>query len=141
MSLKLNKYIIITIALIIIAVAFVIVVLTGLNNEENITIPKNEHYYDIETAKKVIKEYGYDIGSDIKIESQDGTFYYKVNIVPQKYDFLNITGTLEFTAQYSSELEEWKTNIIPNVDYEWKLSGRWYAETQNYVKSILSSYL
>ena len=117
------------------AIAIIVMVFTLIESKdtEDIDIPNNEHFYDISTAKKVIREdYGYDVDTDIEVVSENGAFYYRANIVTQKYDFLTITGHLEFTAEYSPELEEWKTSIkAPHVEYDWHLSGKWYAKTQS----------
>lgn len=105
---------------------------------------KNGNYYTVEQAQQSISEEGYKLGEDIETKSEDGDFFYKVNLAKEEFNFLTISGYIEFTAEYDAG--RWITHINPQVNYDWKLSGSWFAETESYdvymdIKSYTGSNL
>lgn len=123
--------------------ALVIIVLSVSNNgrssnsqsfssNQTYTQNKNGHYYTIEQARTRISSEGYHLGDDISNVSNDGYFTYRVGLQNEDFKFLNISGYVDFTAQYSEESQTWYTSIEPNINYNWKVSGNWYADTEDY---------
>lgn len=105
---------------------------------------KDGNYYTVEQARQIISEKGYKLGDDVETKSNDGDFFYKVDLIKEEFNFLTISGYVEFTAEY--EAGKWVTHLDPQVNYDWKLSGSWFAETENYdvymdIKSYTGSHL
>lgn len=93
---------------------------------------KNGHYYTIEQARARISSEGYHLGNDISNVSNDGYFTCRVGLQNEDFPYLNISGYVDFTARYSEESQTWYTSIDPFINYNWKLSGNWYADTEDY---------
>lgn len=91
---------------------------------------KDGNYYTVEQARQIIREEGYKLSDDIETESEDGNFFYKVNLAREEFNFLTISGYVEFAAEYDEG--RWITHLNPQVNYDWKLSGSWFAETESY---------
>lgn len=89
------------------------------------------NYYSIKEAKSVIANKGYRVGKEIDSVSDDGYFSCQMEIKPEKYKFLSISGYIDFTAIYDEEAG-WLTEIKPEIIYDWHVSGSWYAETEKY---------
>lgn len=104
----------------------------GLSANQTYTQNKNGHYYTVEEARTRISSEGYHLGDDISNVSDDGYFTYRVGLQNEDFKFLNISGYVDFTAQYSEESQAWYTSIEPNINYNWKISGDWYADTEGY---------
>ena len=144
-----SKYAIAAIA--VVAVIVIIFAAVGSNNkqpsyggEQIGSTQKDGNYYSVEQARQVIAEDGYKLGEDVETQSEDGNFYYKVNLAKEEFNFLTISGQIEFTAEYDAG--RWITRINPQVNYDWKLSGSWFAETESYdvymdIKSYTGSNL
>lgn len=143
-----GKYAIAAVA--VIAVVIIVFAAIGSNNQpsyggESIgTAEKEGNYYTVEQARQVIAEDGYKLGEDVEIQSEDGDFFYQVNLANEEFNFLTISGYIEFTAEYDAG--RWITHIYPQVNYDWKLSGSWFAETESYdvymdIKSYTGSNL
>ena len=144
-----SKYAIAAIA--VVAVIIFIFAAVGSNNkqpsyggEQIGSTQKDGNYYTVEQARQIISEEGYKLGDDIETKSEDGDFYYKVNLAKEEFNFLTISGYVEFTAEYDAG--RWITHLNPQVNYDWKLSGSWFAETESYdvymdIKSYTGSNL
>lgn len=143
-----SKYALAAIA--VIAVIIVIITAVGSHKQPsyggvNMGIEEKEgNYYTVEQARQVIAEEGYKLGADVEVQSEDGNFYYKVDLATEEFNFLTISGYVEFTAEYDAG--RWITRISPEVNYDWKLSGSWFAETESYdvymdIKSYTGSNL
>ena len=139
-----NKYAVAAIA--VIAVVIVIFAAVGSNNkqpsyggEQIGSTQKDGKYYTVEQARQIISEEGYKLGDDIEAKSEDGDFFYKVNLAKEEFNFLTISGYVVFTAEYDAG--RWITHLNPQVNYDWKLSGSWFAETESYDVSMdIKSY-
>lgn len=135
----------------VVAVIIIIFAVGGSNNkqpsyggEQIGSAQKDGNYYTVEQARQIINEEGYKLGDDIETKSEDGDFYYKVNLAKEEFNFLTISGYVEFTAEYDAG--RWTTHLNPQVNYDWKLSGSWFAETESYdvymdIKSYTGSNL
>ena len=144
-----SKYAVAAIA--VVAVIIIVFVAVGSNNkqpsyggEQIGSTQKDGNYYTVEQARQIISEEGYKLGDDIETKSEDGDFFYKVNLAKEEFNFLTISGYVEFTAEYDAG--RWITHLNPQVNYDWKLSGSWFAETESYdvymdIKSYTGSNL
>ncbi len=103
------------------------------SNNGHINAPADDgNYYSVEQARSIMSEAGYHLGTDIDTVSEDGFFRYEANLETEEFTFLTISGTIEFEAEYDAAYDKWSTRFDPEINYEWKLSGSWFAETENY---------
>lgn len=113
--------------------------LSGCGNNTTQSAGYNDHetfeetyYYSEEEARAVLTEQGYHLGKAMETVSEDSYFYYKVEAETEKWEFLTVSGYVDFTAEYSVADACWTYSIKPCIDYDWGLEGSWYAETENY---------
>ena len=122
-------------------VAVVVLAITVVGIDSSNTTSNNGHmnapagdgnYYSLEQARAVMREAGYHLGTDIDTVSEDGLFRYEANLETEEFNFLTISGTIEFEAEYDAAYDKWSTRFEPEINYAWKLSGSWFAETEKY---------
>lgn len=90
------------------------------------------HFYSDAEARQAIESNGYQIADDLSSNSQDGFYSCTVSVQPEEYRFLSVSGKIDLRASYSESGGIWNVSISPHIDYDWHVSGNWYADTECY---------
>lgn len=109
------------------AVVALIFIVASLSNKE-----PTGNYYTQKQARDVLTGYGYNLGELIWEEDADSDYKCAIELVTEEFKFLTVSGYIEFSAKLASDTGEWVTYYTPYVSYDWKLSGSWFADTEDY---------
>jgi hypothetical protein len=125
-----TKYILMMLIILAFAIVTVSVVKRDLREAE---LDREGSLFTVEEARRELTAAGFALEQeDLMVDSQPDEFYYQARLVKEEYPFLTVSGVVDYTARYSTENKVWHTSYEPKRQYDWNLTGQWFAQTENY---------